>query len=166
MTLFLLSQINSMKTLIIYYSRTGFTKKVAEVLQQKLNCDIEEIFDTTDRSGMKGYLLAGRDAMKQKLTTLKETKLSPTDYDLVVIGTPLWAFTMSTPIKTYLNQNKDKFKKVAFFLTSGSTPGTKTFTDMAKEISQTPVATLELRTKEVMDNKIEEKINEFNKKIV
>ena len=38
-----------MKTLIAYYSRTNVTKGIAETLQKKLNCDIEQIRDTKNR---------------------------------------------------------------------------------------------------------------------
>ena len=34
-----------MKTLLVYYSRTNITKEIAETIQKKLDCDIEEISD-------------------------------------------------------------------------------------------------------------------------
>ena len=61
-----------MKSLVIFYSRTGNTKKVAENIANDLNCDIEEIFDTKNRAGSIGWLSAGKDANTKKLTTLKE----------------------------------------------------------------------------------------------
>ncbi|MDY6965570.1 MAG: hypothetical protein SVM80_06305 [Halobacteriota archaeon] len=40
-----------MKSHLVYYSRTGTTKKVADAISDIINCDIEEIVDTKDRSG-------------------------------------------------------------------------------------------------------------------
>ena len=52
-----------MKTLVVFYSRTGTTKKVGENIAKILKCDSEEIFDTKDRMGVVGYMQAGKDAM-------------------------------------------------------------------------------------------------------
>jgi menaquinone-dependent protoporphyrinogen IX oxidase len=91
-----------MKILVAYYSRTGTTKKVGDAIAEKFNADVEDIKDTVDRSGAKGYLVSGRDAMKRKLTKLEPIKFNPKEYDLVIIGTPIWAWNMSVPIRTYL----------------------------------------------------------------
>ena len=104
-----------MKPLVVFYSRTGTTKKVAESLKKLLKCDSEEILDVKSRKGPIGYLMSGREASMKKLARIKETKKNPSFYDIVLIGTPVWAGTMSTPVRTYISQNKVNFKKVAFF---------------------------------------------------
>lgn len=134
-----------MKILITYYSRTGNTKKVAYEIKKILKADIDEIIDAKERMGIKGWLIAGRDAMKKRLTEIKYKK-DPKNYDLVIIGTPIWSFTAIPPIRTYLRENKKSFKNVAFFSTSGSTSIEKIADEMAKE-SKKPIALLELHTK-------------------
>lgn len=150
-----------MKTLIVYYSRTGVTKKVAELLKQKLNCDIEEIIDTKNRQGPIGYITGGRDAMKEILTEIKPTEKNPADYDLVIIGTPVWASNMAPAIRTYITAQKDKLKKVAFLVTYGGSGLEKTFKRMGDSAGTQPIATLDFKTVEVAKNQTEEKINQF-----
>ena len=156
-----------MKTLVVFYSRTGNTKKVAEEIAKILNADIEEIIDKKDRKGIVGWLKSGRDATFKKSAEIEFVK-NPIDYDLVIIGTPIWAFTMTPAIRTYLSENK--FKKVAFFSTSGGSEGKKIFNEMEK-ISREPVATLSLLTKNwpAELNLVKEenfgKIKEFCKKL-
>lgn len=155
-----------MKTLIVYYSRTGVTKKVAEILKARFanlayDCDIEEIIDTKDRKGPIGYMLSGREAMKGITPEIKPLTKNPADYELVIIGTPVWAFTMSSPIRTFLTEQKDKLIKVAFFLTMGGSGNEKTFKNMTDLAGKQPVATLDLKTADVMQNKIEERLNQF-----
>ncbi len=154
-----------MKTLVVYYSRTGVTKKVAEILSVKLKADLEEIVDTQDRSGALGYLKAGRDATFKKLTKLVPIKRRLSDYDLVVVGTPVWAWTMSTPIKTFLTENKGKFNQVAFFCTMGGSGDDKTFLHMADVCGKKEKARLAMLTKEVVNEDVEEKINNFLEEI-
>lgn len=158
-------KLKNMKTLIAYYSRTGITKKVAEVLAQKMGAEVEEIKDTVNRNGAKGFLISGRDAMKRKLTKLEPLKLDPAGYDLVVVGTPVWVGNVSAPVRTYLSENKDKFKKTAFFCTLGGSGDKKTFAEMEKIIGQKPAGTLALKTGEVAGNNFEKQAQEFADKL-
>lgn len=150
-----------MKTLVVFYSRTGTTKKVALEISNKLGAEIEEIRDTVNRSGVKGYLVSGRDAMKKRLTTLELTTKNPADFDLVIIGTPIWGWNMSVPVRTYITEKKGDFKKVAFFCTMGGTGDDKAFAEMEQIIGQKPVATLALLTRDVAKNDFAEKLEKF-----
>jgi len=48
----------TMKTLVVYYSRTGKTKFVAEKIAVELKADVEEVVDLKSRSGRFGFLKA------------------------------------------------------------------------------------------------------------
>lgn len=109
------------KVLVVYYSRTGNTKKVAEDLATALGADIEQLIDKKDRSGAGGYLKAGRDASKNSLTEIGPVKTDASRYDLVVIGTPVWAWNMTPAVRTYITANKALLKKIAVFTTAGGT---------------------------------------------
>jgi len=150
-----------MKILIAYYSRTGTTKKVAVALAEKLGAELEEIKDTTDRSGMKGYLLSGRDAMKRKLTKLEPLKFNASEYDLIIIGTPIWGWNMSVPVRTYITEQKNNFKNVAFFCTMGGSGDKKAFAEMTEIIGKNPESTLALKTVEVVKNDFMEKADKL-----
>lgn len=150
-----------MKTLVVYYSRTGITKKVAEEIADLLKADAEEILDTQNRKGAMGYLMSGREAMQKKFTILHNIKKDPSKYDLIIIGTPVWAFNISVPIRTYIMQNASRFKKVAFFCTQGGTGDKNAFEEMRKLTKKDPLAKLALKTSEVSGNKAHAKITGF-----
>lgn len=146
------------KILIAYYSRTGNTKNIGRKIAKILKADIEEIIDKKNRMGIIRWLIAGRDAFKKKETEITFKK-SSSKYNLLVIGTPVWAATLVPAIRTYLKKNK--VKRIAFFCTCGGSPG-KTF-DELKKISKKPLATLSVRTKELELH--EKEIKDFCKKI-
>jgi flavodoxin len=150
-----------MKTLILFYSRTGITKKIAENLTNSLGADIEEVFDTVNRSGVFGYMRAGKDAISKKLTIIKPLIHNLSDYDLIIIGTPVWVGLMATPISTIITEQKDKIKQVALFCTQGATNTQGALADMTKLLEKQIVATLEISTKEVVNNNFTEKLNKF-----
>lgn len=106
-----------MKSLVVYYSRTGKTKFVAEKVASELRADIEEVVDLANRRGWLGFLKAGYDATRGKETKIMEMRKSPRDFDLIVVGTPVWNSRPSPAIRTYLNRNDLSEKKVAIFCT-------------------------------------------------
>jgi len=150
-----------MKILVVFYSRSGRTKKVANTISKILKCDKEEIFDTKNRKGIPGFLSAGTDANLRRLTTIKEIKNNPSLYDLVIIGTPIWSSNISTPIRTYLSLHKEDFKNVAFFCTRLGSDANKVFDGMKNLSQKTPLALLALTSREVARDQYMQKVKEF-----
>jgi len=58
------------KILVVFYSRTGNTKKVGEAIAGELNCDTEQIMDVKSRMGIFGWLRSGREAMKEVIAPI------------------------------------------------------------------------------------------------
>jgi flavodoxin len=108
------------KTLVIYYTRTGNSKFAAEIIAAELGADIEEVIDLKNRQGRLAFLPAGRDAMRGKETEIAKTKRTPTDYDLIVITQPVWAGSPTPAIRTYLSKNDLSGKKVALFFSDSN----------------------------------------------
>ena len=103
------------KTLVIYYTRTGNSKFAAETIAAELGADVEEVVDLKNRQGKLAYMSCGRDAMTGKETEIAQTAKNPADYDLVVIAQPVWAWSPTPAIRTYVNKNDLSGKKVALF---------------------------------------------------
>lgn len=154
-----------MKALVVFYSRTGITKEVAVRISEELDCDIEEIFDVKSRNGIFGYIRSGIESASRKIPEIKETEVDPSDYDLTVIGTPVWAGNMASPVRTYLFNNNDKLNRVAFFCTMGSRGSKKTFLEMERLSEFNPLAYLALTSKEIKQEKHIKKVREFIKEI-
>ena len=151
--------------LVVFYSRSGKTKKAAEAISGILKCDKEEIFDIKSREGIVGFLSAGTDANLRRLTAIKEIKNDPSLYDLVIIGTPIWSSNISTPVRTYLSLYKEEFKKVAFFCTRLGSDSKKVFADMKNLSQKAPLVVLELTTREVARDQYIQKVKEFIKNL-
>ena|SRR3989344_2165644 len=154
-----------MKSLVVFYSRTGTTKKAAEQVAKSLKCDIEEIIDLHNRKGAIGYLKSGMHATLKRPSKIKKPIKDPSSYDLVIIGTPIWSFDVSSPVRAYIMQNKGKIKKAAFFCTMGGSGGERAFREMGHLIGKRPVAVLDMRTKEVIKDEHLGKIKSFVKRI-
>ncbi len=150
-----------MKTLVVYYSRTGTTKKVGDLIASKLDADIEEIIDVKSRKGPIGYIVSGREAMKKVIPEIQDIKRQVKDYDILIIGTPIWGWNMSSPVRAYLEKIKNDVPQVAFFCTMGGSGDDKAFKEMESICHTVPKATLALITKEVVQERHEDKIEAF-----
>jgi flavodoxin len=149
-----------MKQLVVYYSRTGTTRKVAEAIAEALRCDIEEIRDLKDRSGVLGWLSSGMDATLRRLTKIEKPEKPTELYDVTIIGTPVWSGTLSTPIRTYILEYRSRFKQVAFFYTQSSSES-NVFKEMEVLCGKKPVATLKLRRRQVEIGKYMDEVKQF-----
>ena len=149
-----------MKILVVFYSRTGNTQKVADFIVSKLNCEVEQIHDLKDRSGIIGWIIGGRDGTYKKFTALGKIEKVPSNYDLVVIGTPIWVNTPPA-IRTYLQQYSGQFKKTAFFCTMGGSGFQNLFKEMAFLTGTNPIATLAITTSEVQANNFQTRAEKF-----
>lgn len=154
-----------MKTLVVYFSRTGTTKKVAEKIASEIGADIEEIKEEKPRKGFLGYMRSGREATLKSKPKIDDPLKKPKEYDLVIIGTPVWSWGVSSPVRSYINLVKDDLKGVAFFCTMGGSGGKNAFKHMEDAASMVPKFTLELKQKEVMDESYLPKVKQFTDKI-
>lgn len=110
---------DDVKTLIVYYSYSGTTKRVAEHLQQLTNGTLYEITLQEPYSGdsnkVSDRVFEERD--DGKMPELSGELPDISEYDQILIGTPVWNDSMSNPIASYLEQTDFNGKTVAPFWT-------------------------------------------------
>ena len=155
-----------MKSLVVYYSRSGNTRFVAEKISQKIGGDIEEIIDKKRRKGPLGFFIGGFDATRGRKTDIAEMKKSPRDYDLIVVGTPMWNKRITPAVRTYLEDNKFSEKRVALFCTNNGSQSERVFKTL-KEIMNGCIFVGELAISNAQKDRedTEKKISEWSKSL-
>ncbi len=120
-----------MKTLVVYYSKSGNTRHVAEEIAKALGGDMEEIVEIgAKRTGILGFLRSGRGGMMREKSRIEAPKKRPVDYDLVFVGSPVWGWNLVPAVRSYLAAADIGGKPAAFFCTMGSNGEKKTFESM------------------------------------
>jgi flavodoxin len=160
------SKLLSMKTLVVYYSRTGNTKMIAEAIAGSLNSDIEEIVDHENRSGIIGYIKSGYQTSRDKIPVIDDINHDLSKYDLVVVGTPVWAGKMSVPVKAFLKKNMDKIPLLACFCTCGRSGIEGTLNGMAEYTNITPLATMGINSAEIKNESYIPLVEKFVQDII
>jgi flavodoxin len=156
-----------MKSLVVYYSRTGNTRFVAEQISQEIGADIEEITDKKKRKGHLGFFLSGYDATRGRLTKIGEIEKSPLDYELIILGTPMWNKRIVPAVRTYLKDNNFSGKHVALFCTNLGSQPDRVFSSLRQLIPECDFVgelTITNARKEIEEKK--EKISEWAKSII
>ena len=150
-----------MKSLVVFYSRTNVTKKLAEAIANETGADIEEIVPQVKYAGKVGYMRGGKDAISEKIIDLNQLKFNPEDYGLVYLGVPVWAGKAANPMISYIKQNEGKFNDVKFFVTAGGSGFDGTFAQLEKYVGKSPLKTLSLTTKQVKRDEFNDELASF-----
>lgn len=86
---------------VVYFTRTGISKRIAEKIATKLSCEAIQVTDNMDWGGKLGFIKGGYYASKGKDVDIKIDK-EIDDYDELVVVSPLWAGTVAPAIKVFL----------------------------------------------------------------
>ncbi len=138
-----------MNAIVVYYSRSGNTAEVARAIATALDANIEAIVDKTSRKGLVGYMRSAYEATFARLTTIEQPTHDLSRYDLVVMGSPVWNASLSSPVRTFMARHRKDMKAVAFFCTCGGRGAERVFEQMSDVTGKTPADTLVLREREL-----------------
>jgi flavodoxin len=107
------------KMLIVYYSLSGNTKYIAEKIREKTGGDMFVIGTVKTYPSEYSALTeeAKRELQENDLPALKKGPPDMSSYDLILVGGPVWWYTVATPVMNFLRQADFKGKKVSAFCT-------------------------------------------------
>lgn len=108
------------KALVLYFSQSGNTEKVAKFIQEKVNGDLVKLETVkTYKSDYNGLLDEAQNEQKQNARPELKTKINIDDYDVIFLGYPNWWGDMPMPIYTFLEEYNLSGKTIAPFITHG-----------------------------------------------
>ena len=126
-----------MKSLVVYYSLTGKTKLVSQVIAEALNATLLEIKETRSRKlGPLVYLLGGFAAI-----TNKGSEINPIDVDLkqherIFIGSPIWASRPVPAINSFIYKTNFEGRSIIPFFTMGGNNAQKALANITAKIER------------------------------
>lgn len=109
------------KILIVYYSKSGNTKVIAEQIKSQTGGDIFEIeplraypedYKQTTEQAKKEIAEGYKPALKNKVENIGQ-------YDVIFVGSPCWWGTVASPVSSFLSEYDLSGKTVIPFMTHG-----------------------------------------------
>ena len=119
-----------MKTLVVYYSKTGNSKKVAEAVIKKLSCDNAELIYDEAAKTIKGAP-------------------DPSGYERVILLCPIWAFSLAEPMKLYLKAYGKSIKNYSLIVTCSLFGLRGCVGNCVAAIGKRPVKSMKIKSKDV-----------------
>lgn len=114
-----------MKSIVIYYSFEGNTKLIANNITDTIGADLLRLqlaAELKSKSFIK-YFWGGHQVMVNKKPELLPYHFNPQDYELIFMGTPVWAWCYTPAWRTFMSENKIENKKLALFCCHGGGKG-------------------------------------------
>ena len=125
------------KVLVVYYSRTGNTQLVAEIIALALKAEVRRIEEGKERKGfISAYLFGGYSAIREKCSDIKPMDFNLEGYDLIFLGSPVWALKPAPAVNAFVSKANFKNKKVVLFFTMGGTNYKKAADILTKTIEE------------------------------
>lgn len=125
------------KRVVAYFSASGVTKKVAEMIAEALSCDIHEIVPKVayTKADLDWMDKSSRSSVEMKDKSIRPELAKDNDdieaYDEIILGFPIWWYVAPTIINTFLEKYDLKGKKIVLFATSGGSGFGNTVKELA-----------------------------------
>jgi len=126
------------KVLVVYYTTGNAAERVAKDLAALHGAELERIEDARPRRW--SFFSGGFAASTGQASPIKEPSRDPADYDRVYVLSPVWAWRLAPPVRSWLRWAKGRLPETAFGTVSGDTEPDKIVAQMEKEGGKAPFA--------------------------
>ena len=106
-----------MKKLVVYYSFEGDAKLIGDAIAEEIGADVLElklVKEPKKKEYMK-YYLGEKQVLMKTTPLLQPYDINPEDYDLIIIGTPIWSGTFAPAIRTFFTEEKLNEKLIGLY---------------------------------------------------
>lgn len=144
-----MDQLNQPKLLVVFFSRTGTTRRLAEHIARATSADMEELRESRSRRGILGWLRSGYEGTYRRSAKPLPLQRYLRDYDLVFVGSPTWNRALASPVRGFLEQHASELTNVALFATCQGQGASEVNAQMAAMLKNAPLATLAMLERDV-----------------
>lgn len=106
------------KSAVVYVTRTGHSRALAEAVAARLGVEAHEIVDLVPRKGSLRYFWAGGQASMGMASPIKDPEVDLAGAESAVLVEPVWAGSVCPPLRTWLKAHQAELagKKVALLV--------------------------------------------------
>jgi flavodoxin len=129
-----------MKKLVVYYSFEGNTRFIAEAIAQETGAEVLELKpkDESRPRGIMEFFWGGMQVFSKVKPELLPFDKDPKAYDMIFLGTPVWAWRHTPAVESFFSQVSLANKKIALFCCHAGGKG-KTLEKMKERLKDNDV---------------------------
>lgn len=147
--------------LVVYYSRTGTARQVAQQLAQMAQGHLGEVVDPVPRVGLWGDLRCVFDTLLRRTPRMRYSGPTPSRYRNVILVAPVWMRHLAAPMRSFLRKGRPLPRSVGVVCVMAREGGFQAVQEVADATKVTPVATLALQQRKVLDGSAVAELQRF-----
>jgi len=162
------------RILVVFYTSSGNTQAVAEAIAAALSADIERLqmvkpLEVNIHGKSVGNFInivrAGMRARRDHSAAIQPLTHNLADYDLVIIGTPVYGSRLPAPVRAFCEQYGTQIKTTAFFCTGESLTNELVFELLQQTCGKTPKVTYPFHAPKILAGEFMPQVEAFVAKL-
>jgi menaquinone-dependent protoporphyrinogen IX oxidase len=149
------------KVLVVYYSHTGTARHLAQMLARMQEWPRGEVVDVDARHGAFGRWRCIVDSMLRRRPQIRYKGPAPAEHDAVVLVSPIWAWRMASPMRSFVIGHRDALRDVALVSVMDKSGAENAEAELAHLLGRKPVMTVAFLSHEVRDGTCAARLQAF-----
>jgi len=151
----------SERTLIVCYSNTGTSRRVADLLSSKFQWPCGEVSESRSRAGTTGMLRCVLDSLFGRHPAIRYEGPDPGDFETVILIAPIWLYQMAGPMRSFVRDHSAKLKRVAAVSVMGGQGAANAFAEIGQILGRPPILSTSFTAREVDDGSYASSLDVF-----
>ena len=139
------------KTLVIFYSYTGTSKRLAQLLGAQLGWQLGEVVEVRSRGGAAGILRCMADSLLRRRPRIRYEGPDAKNFESVVLVSPVWFYRLAGPMRSFVADCGLDLRAVAVVSVMGSKGGSNAAAEIARLMGREPLLAASFSAREVED---------------
>lgn len=153
------------RTLVVWYSRSGYTASLVQELVAMAGWESLEVKDRRPRDGVWGQLRCVLDVMLRRRPAILVEDRPLGGYETIVVAAPVWMRSLAAPMRSFICRHRGQFNAVAHVCTYGGS-GAEQAAQQAAALAGAPlVASLAVTSQELEQGDYRRRIDDFLKQL-
>lgn len=137
--------------LVIFHSRGGTSRRAARLLAAQQAWPTGEVVEERPRSGIGGTLACVIDSLLRRHPPVRYVGPDPGDFDLVVLVSPIWAWRLSGPMRSFASAHGRRLRSYAVLSTMGAGGAANAEAELRRLTGRSPVLCAAVLARHVED---------------
>jgi hypothetical protein len=137
--------------LVVCYSYTGTTRRLAQLLCSHHGWPMGEVTDKHPRAGASGTLRCVLDSLLHRHPAVRYEGPDPGDFHTVVLLSPIWVYRVAGPMRSFVTSHREALRRVALVLTMGTGGASNAVAEIAHTLRHAPILVAAFTSRSVDD---------------
>ncbi len=147
--------------LVVVYSHTGTSRRLAELLCSQQGWRMTEIHDEEPRRGAVGSLRCLVDSFFRRRPAIRYEGPPPERFDVVVLVSPIWGQRLAGPMRSFLDQKRDRLPNIAVVSVMGGRGAPNAVAEIGRLLGRSPTLATAFTMREVDDGSCATRLQAF-----